>query len=134
MTTNGHDARGRFVAGNPGGPGRPRRTVEFDYLAIMAEVVTPDEWRAVVKDALYRAKNRDARARDWLGKYLIGASVLVRVAPGAMPEEPTQVASIEAEPDDDEYWEELHRMEFECEAQEPPRISASGSDIPVGRS
>jgi hypothetical protein len=32
MRTNGRDPAGRFGVGNPGGPGRPRRSVEAVYL------------------------------------------------------------------------------------------------------
>ena len=60
------DEHGRFAEGNAGGPGRPRRTVERDYLAVLSEAVSLDDWRAVVARAVDDAKAGDARARDWL--------------------------------------------------------------------
>src|SRR5262245_53968910 len=35
-----------------------------------------DEWREIVKAAVAGAKEGDGKARDWLGKYLIGGSPL----------------------------------------------------------
>ncbi len=32
------DMNGRFIPGNSGGPGRPRRAVELDYLAVLGDV------------------------------------------------------------------------------------------------
>jgi hypothetical protein len=50
---NGHrDPQGRFTVGNPGGPGRPRRAVEREYLAAMSDAVSLDEWREIVKAAV----------------------------------------------------------------------------------
>jgi hypothetical protein len=72
MNPNGHDETGRFAPGNPGGPGRPRRAVERDYLGALSENVTLDDWKAVVTTAVKDAKSGDAKARDWLAKYLLG--------------------------------------------------------------
>jgi hypothetical protein len=66
------DGRGRFAVGNPGGPGRPRRVVERDYLTVLSDAVSPEDWRSVVKAAVESAKQGDAKARDWLTRYLIG--------------------------------------------------------------
>lgn len=69
---NARDNNGRFAPGNPGGPGRPRRTVERDYLAALGEAVSPRDWQEVVARALADAKAGDGKARDWLTRYLIG--------------------------------------------------------------
>ena len=69
---NGHRPDGRFARGNPGGPGRPRRETERQYLAALRDGVPLDEWRRVVARALRDAKAGDAKAREWLSKYLIG--------------------------------------------------------------
>jgi hypothetical protein len=69
--TKMRDESGRFLPGNPGGPGRPRRAVELDYLATMTEAVPPDRWRAIVERAAALAEEGDARARDWLSRYLL---------------------------------------------------------------
>jgi len=67
------DENGRFADGNAGGPGRPRRTIEREYLATLGDVVSLGEWREIVLRAVADAKAGDARARDWLSKYLVGA-------------------------------------------------------------
>ena len=66
------DERGRFVAGNAGGPGRPRRAIEREYLAVISEAVTLEDWRAIVAHAVEVAKAGDDKARAWLAKYVIG--------------------------------------------------------------
>ncbi|CAG0932827.1 hypothetical protein TFLX_02782 [Thermoflexales bacterium] len=66
------DERGRFVAGNGGGPGRPRRAIEREYLAVISEAVTLDDWRAIVAHAVEVAKAGDEKARAWIAKYVIG--------------------------------------------------------------
>ncbi len=63
---------GRFLPGNPGGPGRPRRTIEADYVAALSEAVPIEAWRAIVAKALEQAQSGDAKAREWLGAYLVG--------------------------------------------------------------
>ncbi len=69
--TNGRQADGRFANGNAGGPGRPRRAVETEYLATLGDAVSLDDWRQVVRRAVDDAKNGDAKARAWLTKHLI---------------------------------------------------------------
>jgi hypothetical protein len=63
---------GRFLPGNPGGPGRPRRAIEADYLAALSEAVPIESWRAVIAKAVEQARDGDSKARAWLGAYLIG--------------------------------------------------------------
>ena len=70
---------GTFAPGNPGGPGRPRRAVERQYLAAFAEAVSPSDWRAIIGKAVADAKAGDAKARDWLSKYLVGDEPLALV-------------------------------------------------------
>ena len=64
--------QGRFAEGNPGGPGRPRRTVEREYLATLSEAVTLETWRAIIDAAIDQARNGDDKARAWLSKYCLG--------------------------------------------------------------
>ena len=66
------DDNGQFAKGNPGGPGRPRRAVEREYLAALGDAVTLDDWRDVVTRAVADAKAGDAAARAFLAKRLIG--------------------------------------------------------------
>jgi hypothetical protein len=72
MAKAAHDERGRFTVGNPGGPGRPRRPVEREYLRALNEAVSLDDWKEVVQAAVADAKEGDAKAREWLARYLIG--------------------------------------------------------------
>jgi hypothetical protein len=66
------NGNGRFAAGNPGGPGRPRRVAEIDYLRTLTEECPPETWRAVCRRAVADAEAGDAKARDWLSRYLLG--------------------------------------------------------------
>ena len=67
------EENGRFSTGNPGGPGRPPRATEAVYLNILMEECDIETWRGVVAKAAEDAKEGDSKARDWLGKYLMGA-------------------------------------------------------------
>ena len=69
---SGRNSDGTFGAGNPGGPGRPRRAVERQYLSTLAEAVALEDWRQIVARAVADAKAGDARAREWLSKHLMG--------------------------------------------------------------
>jgi hypothetical protein len=81
---NDRDAQtGRFLPGNPGGPGRPRRAIESDYLAALSDGVPTDAWRAIVAKAVEQAQAGDATARAWLGSYVLGkptGNLLVELA------------------------------------------------------
>jgi hypothetical protein len=70
---NGHrDGKGRFTLGNPGGPSRPRRAVELNYLATLADAVPKRRWRKIITRAVRDAEAGDAKARRWLAEYLLG--------------------------------------------------------------
>ena len=62
---------GRFAKGNPGGPGRPKRVVELDYLAALSEQVSIEAFTDIIKNTIERAKDGDAKARDYLSRYLL---------------------------------------------------------------
>jgi len=72
-TCAGRSTNGRFAIGNPGGPGRPQRATERHYLAVLAEEVPLETWRAICLRAVADAKKGDAKAREWIAKYLLGA-------------------------------------------------------------
>jgi hypothetical protein len=72
MSTNGRNGNGRFTHGNPGGPGRPRRPVEHEYLARLNAVVTLDVWQQIVQRAAQDALEGDSKARDFVAKYVLG--------------------------------------------------------------
>jgi hypothetical protein len=62
---------GKFAQANAGGPGRPKRSTEVAYIAVLHETVPLDRWRAVCESALDAAIQGDEKARPWLGKYLL---------------------------------------------------------------
>lgn len=66
------DEKGLFKRGTAGGPGRPRRTIEEDYLRTLSEAVPLEKWRQIVEMAVQHALEGDDRARTWLSKYLLG--------------------------------------------------------------
>ncbi len=65
------DPKGRFVVGNSGGPGRPKRQAEEEYLAVLSERITVDVWARIVEKAAADALSGDSKARDWLSRYLL---------------------------------------------------------------
>jgi hypothetical protein len=71
--------QGRFALGNAGGPGRPKRKSEAEYIAVLCEAVPLEEWRKVCERALKDALNGNAKARDFLAHYLIDNNLAARV-------------------------------------------------------
>jgi hypothetical protein len=65
-------ANGRFAPGWRGGPGRPRRTTEADYLTALREAVPLQAWTRIVRKAVDEALAGDRQARTFLANYLIG--------------------------------------------------------------
>ena len=53
------------------GTAQHRRT-EGDYMGVLLDTVTLNDWRSVVNGALQAAKAGDPQARNWLGQYLVG--------------------------------------------------------------
>ena len=80
MSTNGRKSNGRFGKGNKGGPDRPARDIEADYLPTLSDTVTSDRWRRIVARAADDAEAGDHRAREWLGKYLVGDKAAVAIS------------------------------------------------------
>ena len=68
--------RGTFAPGTAGGPGRPPRSVERDYLRALSDACPPERWQRIVEKAVELAEGGDAQARSWLGKYLCGDATL----------------------------------------------------------
>lgn len=48
------------------------RRTEGDYMGVLLEAVTLDDWRAVVTNAKTLAQAGDPQARAWLAQYLMG--------------------------------------------------------------
>ena len=53
------------------GTAQHRRT-ECDYMGVLLDTVTLNDWRSVVNGALQAAKGGDPQARNWLAQYLVG--------------------------------------------------------------
>ena len=66
------DALGRFVKGNPGGPGRLSVQGEREYFTALQDNVSLEDWAAIVKKAVTQAKAGNRWARDFLSKYILG--------------------------------------------------------------
>lgn len=109
---NGRDAAGRFAAGNAGGPGRPRREVERQFLDATLAAVSVEDWSEIVKRAAADAKAGDAKARDWLARVL--GIEAARTVPDHAGESITKIVVVE---DPDWYGNGAHHLEREREAQ-----------------
>lgn len=48
------------------------RRTEGDYMGVLLDAVTLDDWRGVVTGALQAAKSGNPQARNWLAQYLVG--------------------------------------------------------------
>ena len=48
------------------------RRTEGDYMSVLLEAVTLEDWRAVVSNAKSLAQAGDPQARAWLAQYLMG--------------------------------------------------------------
>ena len=86
------NANGRFSPGWKGGPGRPSRNVESVYLTKLSETCTPKRWSKIVERAVADAETGNAKAREWLGGYLMGRPLHgLDVSFGYMPETEEEV-------------------------------------------
>ncbi len=56
---------------NGNGEAERRRPIEREYLATLNAVVSLDKWRTICEKAADAALAGDARARDWLSKWLL---------------------------------------------------------------
>lgn len=69
---DGRNTDGTFAPGNSGGPGRPPRATEREYLKAVLDACPPDTWAEIVARAVADAKAGDGQARAWLASYLVG--------------------------------------------------------------
>ena len=51
------------------------RRTQADYLRALADEVTIEDWRDIIRTAVEQAVDGDSRAREWLGSYLIGRPI-----------------------------------------------------------
>ena len=61
-------------------PAVPRRLIELDYIAAVADAVSLEDWNQIVRAAVYLAKSGDFRARDWVAAYMTGGKELLGLA------------------------------------------------------
>ena len=70
--THGRTKAGTFAPGNSGGPGRPRRDTEREYLTVLSDACPLDAWRKIVEKAVEDAQRGDTSARAWLTTFVVG--------------------------------------------------------------
>lgn len=75
MVLPDRNEKGRFVKGNHGGPGRPRREVEEEYRNVFTRIVTIKDWEDIISRAVRDAKRGDTSARKFLADYIIGPPI-----------------------------------------------------------
>ena len=46
---NHRDGKGRFTKGNPGGPGRPARATEEEYLLALRDTIPLERWQRMIE-------------------------------------------------------------------------------------
>jgi hypothetical protein len=71
----GRDPRGRFVRGNPGGPGSPHAAKVAKFRAVLLEAVSQKDLREVVKKLIELAKSGDTQAIRLLLDRLLGPPI-----------------------------------------------------------
>lgn len=69
------DKAGQFKEGNQAavGHGRPRKPAP-EYLAAVADELSLEDWRAIIKQAIDAAKDGDHRAREWVTRMFLDAA------------------------------------------------------------
>lgn len=104
---------GTFAVGNPGGPGRPARATERQYMAIVMEACPLDMWQTIVERAVTDAQNGDSTARAWLASYLLGRPSKNHIAPRptrVLAEEMANVDEVANEVADIRHRDELNAL------------------------
>jgi hypothetical protein len=84
---------------NPDARKQPRRPIEREYLATLNAAVPLETWQAICKRAADDALAGDARARDFLAKWLLGveARPLTRLAAEVRDSDSAAVADAEVD-------------------------------------
>lgn len=86
------DQTGRFLPGNPGGPGRVKETTEAEYHRATARGCTVEDWERIVRQAVTDCDAGNVRERNAARAFLV--RVLFGQAPGAL----IQIANLAGEP------------------------------------
>ena len=102
------------------GKAKQRRPIEREYLAMLNAAVPLDVWQAICKRAADDALAGDAKARDWLSKWLLGTetrplTTLVAEESGTTLEAAAEIelAVRRQRIEDDRREAEQHRLLFE---------------------
>ena len=67
------NAKGQFVKGHKNhGAGRKPRAFEDNFIALIDEAVTDDDWRDIIAKAVQLAKRGDSVSRQWLADRRFG--------------------------------------------------------------
>ncbi len=62
--------KGRFVPGNPGGPGRPKKLTHEIFWEKVKERLTPEAFDEIIAVTVEQARSGDAKARDAIVRLL----------------------------------------------------------------
>jgi len=74
------DKKGRFLKGCPGGPGRPKvKLTTNDWRELLQQAITTDDFAAVVRTLIVRAKEGDLKAIQELFDRTLGPPVAMDV-------------------------------------------------------
>jgi len=82
---------------NGNGKAKNRRPIEREYLATLNAAVPLDTWQAICKRAADDALAGDAKARDWLAKWLLGLESRLLTTLAAEEAEAESAAVVEGE-------------------------------------
>jgi hypothetical protein len=69
---SGRDSKGRFTAGNPGGPGNPFARRVAQLRSVMLQCITDEDMQAITHAVLLKARNGDLQAVKLMYQYGIG--------------------------------------------------------------
>ena len=119
--TNGHDAKGRFARGNPGGPGNPFARQVARLRKVILDRVTEEDLLAITEALLARAKEGSVTAAKLLLAYAIGK-------PASAPD-PDKLDGQELEhfKEKVETVNEVHELAQETERALDPRPAGDGA-------
>ena len=68
---SGRGPAGHYAKGNGGGPGRPTKVTEEQYLKTLRGMCPLDVWQSICERLVEMAQSGDHKAIGFLGKYLL---------------------------------------------------------------